>query len=53
MARHSDNRHMERTLRKYFRCESEDHLIVKCPKPPKENERQQKHVIINENVNHA
>ena len=33
----SDNRQTERTPRKCFRFGSEDHLIEKCPKPPKEN----------------
>ena len=37
-----DNRHMERTPRKCFRCRSEDHLIAKFPKPPKENYKQKK-----------
>ena len=31
----SDNRRTEQTPRKCFRCGSEDHLIAKCPKPPK------------------
>ena len=31
----SDKRLTERTTHKNLRCESEDHLIVKCPKPPK------------------
>ena len=26
----------------FFRCVSEDHLISKCPKPPKKNEKRQK-----------
>ena len=33
-----DIRQMERTPRKCFICGSEDHIIAKCPKPPKENE---------------
>ena len=33
--------------RKYFRCGSEDHLIAKCPKPPKDNERQKKQLRFN------
>ena len=33
------NRKMERTPRKCFRCGSEDHIIAKCPKPPKDNEK--------------
>ena len=27
-----------------FRCGSEDHLIVKCPKPPEYNDKQRKQV---------
>ena len=38
----SDNRRTERTPRKKFRCRSEDHLIVKFPKPPKDDEKQRK-----------
>ena len=33
----SDNRLTERTPCKCFRCGSEDTMIVKCPKPPKDN----------------
>ena len=33
----SSNRHMERPPRKCFICGSEDHIIAKCPKPPKDN----------------
>ena len=32
-----DNIRTERTPRKCFICGSEDHLIKKCPKPPKDN----------------
>ena len=39
--------------RKWFRCGSEDHLIKKIPKPPKENEKRRKQVIFNERSNHA
>ena len=35
----SSNRYMERPPRKYFRCGSEDHMIAKCPKPTKDNEK--------------
>ena len=38
----SDNRQTARTSRKCFRYGSEDHLIAKFPKPPKDNEKQQK-----------
>ena len=33
----SSNRHMKRPTRKCFRCGSEDHIIAKFPKPPKDN----------------
>ena len=39
----SSNRNLERPPRRCFICGSEDHMIAKCPKPPKENEK----------VNHA
>ena len=32
-----DNGRIEQTSRKCFRCGSEDHLIVKFPKPPKDS----------------
>ena len=48
-----DNRRMERTPRKKFRCGSEDHLIAKCPKPPKDNQKRRKQVPFNEKVNCA
>ena len=35
----SENRRTEHTPRKYFRCGSEDHLIEKCTKSPKENDK--------------
>ena len=44
---------MERPPRKCFRCESEDHMIAKCPKPPKDNEKQKKQVRFNEKGNRA
>ena len=34
-----------------FRCGYQDHLIEKCPKPPKYNEKRQKQVRFNEKVN--
>ena len=49
----SENRQIERTPRKCFRCGSEDHLIAKCPKPPKENQKHRKQVSFNEKVNRA
>ena len=39
--------------RKCFRCGSEYHLIAKCPKPPRDNERRQKQVCLNEKGNRA
>ena len=48
-----DNRRTEHTPQKCFRCGSEDHLIAKCPKPPKKYEKGRKHVRLNENSNHA
>ena len=39
-----ENRRTERTRRKCFRCGYEDHLIEKCSKPPKENEKWRKQV---------
>ena len=39
--------------RKYFRCGSEDHLIAKCPKPPKDGEKKYKKVSFKEKGNSA
>ena len=39
--------------RKCFRCRSQDHLIAKCPKPPKDNEKRKKKVRFNEKGNRA
>ena len=39
---------MERTPQKCYRCGSEDHLIEKCAKPQKENEKRRKQVHFNE-----
>ena len=49
----SENRQTKRTPRKCFRCGSEDHIIVKCPKPPKENEKRRKQVLFKEKGNRA
>ena len=46
----SSNRNSERPPRKCFRCVSEDHMIAKCPKPPKDNEKRHKHVRFNEKL---
>ena len=44
---------MERPPWKCFRCGSEDHIIEKCPKPPKDNEKRRKQVLFNEKVSRA
>ena len=49
----SFNRHTERPPRKCFRCGSEDHMIAKCPKPPKYDEKRQTQVRCNEKGNLA
>ena len=49
----SYNRHTERPSWKCFRCESEYHMIAKCPKPPKDNEKRRKQVRFNEKCNRA
>ena len=33
---------------KCYICGSEDHVIAKCPKPPKDNEKRQRQVRFNE-----
>ena len=38
----SSNKNSDRPARKCFRCGSEDHMIVKCPKPPKDSEKRRK-----------
>ena len=35
----TSNRQMEHTLQKCFRCRFDDHMIAKCSKPPKDNEK--------------
>ena len=44
---------MEQTPQKCLRCESQDPLIAKCPKPPKDNEKRRKRVRFNEKGNRA
>ena len=44
---------MERTPWKCFRCGYEDHMIAKCPKSPKYNEKRQNQVRFNEKGNCA
>ena len=38
----SSNKNSDRPARKCFRCGSEDHIIAKCPKPPKDSEKRRK-----------
>ena len=47
------NKNSERLHRKCFKCGSEDHMIAKFPKPPKDNEKRRKQVCFNEKVNRA
>ena len=49
----TSNRQMKRMIRKCFRCGSEDHIIAKCPKPPKDNEKRRRQVSFYEIGNHA
>ena len=44
---------MERMLRKFFRCGSEDHIIVNYTNPPKDNEKKRKQVRYSERGNRA
>ena len=39
------NRNLERPPQKSFRCGSEDHMIAKYPKPPKDNEKRRRQVF--------
>ena len=36
------NKNSDCPARKFFRCGSEDHMIAKCPKPPKDSEKRRK-----------
>ena len=49
----SSNSDLGRPTRKFFRCGSEDHMIAKCPKLPKDNEKRRKQVRFNEKGNSA
>ena len=49
-AGYSDNRQTECTPRKRFRCGSEDDLIAKFLKPPKENKKRRKQVLLMDKV---
>ena len=44
---------MERPPWKCFRCGSEDHMIAKCPKPLKDNDKRRRQVRFNEKGNRA
>ena len=50
---HLDTRQTEQTPQNCFRCGSQDHIIEKYPKPPKENQKRQKQVRFNEKGNCA
>ena len=47
------NKHSDRPARKCFRCRSEDHLIAKFPKPPKDSEKRRKSEKSKERGNRA
>ena len=49
----SSNMNSERPPQKYFRCVTEDQMIAKCPKPPKDNEKRCKQVRFNEKGNRS
>ena len=53
MAGDSENRRTERTPPNILRFGSENHIIAKCPKPPKGNEKRQKKVHFIEQINCA
>ena len=50
---HSNKQWTECIPCKCFRCVSEYHIIAKCPKLPKDNEKQLKRVRFSERVNHT
>ena len=49
----SSNKNSDRPAWKCFRCVSGDHLIAKCPKPPKDSEKRRKSEKPKEKVNRA
>ena len=49
----SSNKNSDRPARKCFRCGSEDRIIAKCPKPPKDSEKRRKSGKSKEKVNCA
>ena len=49
----SSNKNSDRPTWKCFRCGSEDHLIAKCPKPPKDSDKRRKSDKSKENFKSA
>ena len=50
----SSNRNSKRPTWKCFRCGYEDHMIKKCPKPPKDNENSEsKYILMKKEIVHA
>ena len=49
----TSNRQMECTPWRCLRCGSENHMIAKFPKPPKDNEKRQRQVRFNEKGNRS
>ena len=48
-----DKKQTERKPHKCFICRSEDHLITKCPEPPKYNKKRRNQVRFSERGNHV
>ena len=49
----SSNKNSDHPARNFYRCGSEDHMISKFPKPPKDSEKRRKSVRFNEKGNLA
>ena len=49
----SSNKNLDRPAQKCFRCGSEDHMIAKFPKPPKDSEKRRKSEKSKEKGNRA
>ena len=49
----SSKTNSDNPAQKCFRCVSEDHMIAKCSKPPKDSEKRLKSDKSKENVNRA
>ena len=49
----SSNKNLDRPAWISFRCGSEDHMIAKCPNPPKDSEKRRKSEKSKEKGNHA